>query len=104
MIIAALSVHGATRASTAKGAPLATRAVQAAREAPVKSVSVTPTAPCLCPATRSQASACAAQEPQGAGVTAASPAMHARAPSVFFVETSVQAFFSVTWLAWSRWP
>lgn len=103
MTTAALLVHGDTKASTVKGVPLAILAVQAALEAPAKNVSVIPMAHCLCPVTLSQESARADPEPREGSVTAASTGMHARAGSVFSVEMSAPAFFSVTWLAWSRW-
>lgn len=82
--------------STVKGVPQATPAAQAALEAPAKNVSVTLMAPCRFPVTGSQDSARAALEPQEGSVMAVSTGMHARAQSVSFVETSVQAFFLVT--------
>lgn len=83
MIIAAQPARGGMKASTVNGVPLAMLAAQAALEAPAKNVSVTPMAPCLCPVTLSQGSACADLEPRGRSVTAVRPGMHAKAWSVF---------------------
>ncbi|KAK2114324.1 hypothetical protein P7K49_008590 [Saguinus oedipus] len=100
MTTAAQLVHGDMKASTVKaqdeltftvshadftvsGVPLAILAVQAAREAPAKNVSVIPMAHCLCPVTLSQDSARADPEPREGSVMAASTGMHARAGSVF---------------------
>lgn len=100
----ALPALGDMKDSTVKGVPQATLAVQPALAAPAKNVSVTLTAPCLFPVTQSQDSARAALEPQEGSVMAASTGMHERARSVSFAEMNAQAFFLVTWLAWSRWP
>lgn len=104
MITAAQLARGVMRASTANGVPLAMPAAQVALEAPAKNVSVTPMARCQSPVTLSQGSAGVDQEPRGRSVTAANTGMRVRARSVFFVEMNAPAFFSVTWLAWSRWP
>lgn len=104
MITAAQLAHEDTKASTVNGVPLAILAAPAALEVPAKNVSVTPMARCLSPVTLSRGSARADLEPQGGSVTAASTGMRARARSACFVEMNARAFFSVTWLAWSRWP